>query len=99
MHGKGLYTWKDGRRYEGEYLHDKKHGQGVYTWADGRRYDGQWAYGKQHGRGKYIMPDGSVRVGIWENGKRIKWLDEDEPTSGQQGSENYKQYSPNSNLQ
>lgn len=25
MHGKGLYTWKDGRRYEGEYHNDKKH--------------------------------------------------------------------------
>ena len=25
MHGKGEYTWKDGRRYEGEYYNDKKH--------------------------------------------------------------------------
>jgi len=25
MHGKGVYTWKDGRRYDGEYLNDKKH--------------------------------------------------------------------------
>lgn len=25
MHGKGVYTWKDGRRYEGEYYNDKKH--------------------------------------------------------------------------
>ncbi len=32
MHGKGIYTWKDGRRYEGEYLNDRKHGFGVYTW-------------------------------------------------------------------
>jgi len=36
MHGKGIYTWKDGRRYEGKYQFDKKHGYGVYTWADGR---------------------------------------------------------------
>ena len=76
MHGKGSYTWKDGRKYEGEYLHDKKHGDGMYIWADGRKYDGQWAYGKQHGKGKYILPDGIVRVGIWEDGKRIQWLDE-----------------------
>lgn len=32
MHGKGVYTWKDGRKYEGEYINDKKHGNGVYTW-------------------------------------------------------------------
>jgi len=24
MHGKGTYTWKDGRKYEGEYVDDKK---------------------------------------------------------------------------
>lgn len=23
MHGKGVYTWKDGRKYEGEYQNDK----------------------------------------------------------------------------
>lgn len=76
MHGKGIYAWGDGRKYEGEYVHDKKHGHGVYTWNDERKYDGQWAYGKQHGRGKYIFKDGSVKVGIWDNGKRIRWLEE-----------------------
>lgn len=25
MHGYGVYTWKDGRRYEGDYFNDKKH--------------------------------------------------------------------------
>ena len=42
MHGKGIYTWKDGRKYEGMYLFDKKSGYGVYQWADGRKYEGQW---------------------------------------------------------
>lgn len=36
MHGKGVYTWKDGRVYDGEYVEDKKNGYGVYRWADGR---------------------------------------------------------------
>lgn len=40
MHGKGVYTWKDGRRYEGEYVNDKKQGWGQYIWADGRMYIG-----------------------------------------------------------
>jgi hypothetical protein len=30
MDGMGLYTWKDGRSYEGEYKDDKKHGFGIY---------------------------------------------------------------------
>ena len=34
MHGKGIYTWSDGRKYQGYYLNDKKHGFGIYTWAD-----------------------------------------------------------------
>jgi hypothetical protein len=46
MHGKGIYTWKDGRKYEGEYKNDKKDGYGEYTWIDGRKYAGQWKNGK-----------------------------------------------------
>ena len=51
MHGKGSYTWKDGREYTGEYFNDKKHviiilsyqkGYGIYVWADGRKYEGGW---------------------------------------------------------
>lgn len=40
MHGTGVYQWRDGRKYEGEYRFDKKHGQGSYTWADGKMYIG-----------------------------------------------------------
>jgi hypothetical protein len=38
MEGIGVYTWADGRRYEGEYKDDKKHGYGFYSWADMREY-------------------------------------------------------------
>ena len=30
MEGKGLFTWPDGRKYQGEYLGDKKNGKGVF---------------------------------------------------------------------
>lgn len=76
MHGKGVYTWNDGRNYEGEYQYDKKHGHGIYTWADGRQYDGSWANGLRNGKGKYILKNGSFREGIWLDDKRIKWIDE-----------------------
>jgi hypothetical protein len=26
MHGKGQFTWPDGRQYDGDYFEDKKHG-------------------------------------------------------------------------
>ena len=68
--------WRDGRRYEGYYLMDKKHGYGVYEWADGRKYEGHWAFGKQHGQGKYVLSGGKVRIGLWNNGTRIEWLND-----------------------
>ena len=99
MHGRGVYTWQDGRRYEGDYVHDKKHGYGSYTWADGRKYEGEWAFGKQHGKGKYVLPDGVVRVGLWQNGKRISWLeDENENENQQQREGEYGKYYEDNNF-
>ena len=46
MHGYGIYTWRDGRRYEGYYKDDKKEGFGIYIWEDGRKYEGEWVDGK-----------------------------------------------------
>ena len=74
MYGKGLFTWPDGRWYEGDYLDDKKEGFGTFLWPDGRKYEGNWKDGKQHGKGVYIGQDIS-KEGEWQNGKRIKWLD------------------------
>ena len=68
--------WSDGRKYEGDYVDDKKHGFGTYVWADGRSYTGGWLDGKQHGEGTYCQADGTARKGIWQEGKRAYWLDE-----------------------
>ena len=32
MHGVGVFTWPDGRVYDGEYFDDKKQGRGVFIW-------------------------------------------------------------------
>jgi len=34
--GKGIFTWSDGSRYEGEFDHNNIHGKGIYKWGDGR---------------------------------------------------------------
>ena len=62
MHGIGLYTWKDSKQYEGEYVHDKTEGYGKYSWPDGRIYKGYWKDGKQHGLGELITKVGSSNV-------------------------------------
>ena len=32
MHGKGEFVFKDGRKYEGGYVEDKKEGYGIFEW-------------------------------------------------------------------
>ena len=54
MHGHGVFNWKDGRKYEGDYVDGKKQGNGLFTWLDGRVYRGQWFDGKQEGVGSVI---------------------------------------------
>ena len=78
MHGEGVFTFNDGRKYIGMYVNDKKHGRGIYFWSDGRKYDGEWHEGVQHGMGIYYNPEGTYKVGLWDNGKRIKWLTNEE---------------------
>jgi len=42
MEGYGVFSWPDGRKYEGEYIDDLKEGQGTFYWHDGRKYTGAW---------------------------------------------------------
>jgi len=42
MHGKGNYSWPDGRKYSGDYKSDKKEGYGTYVWPDGKQFEGNW---------------------------------------------------------
>jgi len=58
MHGEGVFSWSDGRKYKGEYYNDLKHGKGDFYWPDGRKYCGQWKSGKQDGRGIYTGQNG-----------------------------------------
>jgi len=46
MNGKGLFTWPNGKKYEGEFLNDKRHGFGKFYWPDGRTYEGEFFKGK-----------------------------------------------------
>ena len=61
MHGKGEFTWPDGKKYIGnlkknqkiikhifigDYIEDKKEGFGEFYWQDGKIYKGYWKDGK-----------------------------------------------------
>jgi len=46
MHGSGIETWPDGKKYEGQYHIGMMQGMGKYSWPDGKCYNGQWVEGK-----------------------------------------------------
>ena len=70
MHGKGIYTGADGRKYDGEFKDDKLHGKGILTWANGNKYDGEFKDSKMHGKGIYTFANGSKYEGEYKDDKR-----------------------------
>lgn len=64
----GIYVWKDGERYEGEWREGKFHGKGIKTLPDGTIFDGEWTEGRPNGQGMCKYPDGAKYTGMWLNG-------------------------------
>lgn len=64
----GLYVWKDGEKYNGEWLDGKFHGKGVKTLPDGTTYEGDWVEGRPNGIGMCKYPDNAKYTGSWING-------------------------------
>ena len=71
MHGDGQMLFRDGMRYEGQYVKDKKSGTGQFIWPDGRMYSGEWSSGKQHGIGTYTDANGLSWTGGWFWGRKV----------------------------
>ena len=53
MHGKGTFTWSDGRKFTGEFLDNCNSGYGEMVWPNGKSYKGDWKNNKMHGKGIY----------------------------------------------
>jgi hypothetical protein len=72
-HGKGLFEWADGVKYDGDYRDDKRHGEGVYTWPSGEKYTGEWRNDMREGNGVLYDQDGNIRYeGVWKQDKPLK---------------------------
>ena len=66
----GIFEWKDGSKYQGDFENDLFNGRGIYIWANNKKYDGNWKDGKMEGKGKLTYSDGSYYEGEFVNGKK-----------------------------
>ena len=61
--GKGVYTYSNGDKYEGDWFNGYKPGKGVYTYSNGDKYEGDWVNNQRTGNGVYNFSDGSSYKG------------------------------------
>lgn len=67
--GRGVYSYRNGSNYEGDWQNGVKNGRGVFQWPSGNVYIGQWRDNREHGNGVLLWADGGVTEGRWHQGK------------------------------
>ena len=67
--GYGVYLWKDGIVYDGNWKNGKRNGEGTTIYVFGERYEGSWNDGKEYNGSKYNF-DGK-RMAEYVNGEKI----------------------------
>ena len=65
INGKGLMTWPNGDRYDGQWVKGNQEGEGTYYWSNGVVYTGQWKKNYIKGHGTFHFPNGNVMEGDW----------------------------------
>ncbi|HET6264322.1 MAG TPA: caspase family protein [Usitatibacter sp.] len=68
-HGRGVYVWDNGDRYDGRFASDRPDGNGKYHFANGDSYEGEVKAGVIVGRGTYTSKNGDVFEGSFSGGK------------------------------
>ncbi len=53
----GLFVWKDGNKYLGNYKNNIKEGKGKFIWNNGKSFEGNFLNGKPHGKGLITLTD------------------------------------------
>ena len=73
-HGKGVFVYNDGERFEGEYRNGKRHGFGTYYFKDGEWFEGEYRKNQRNGRGIHHYADGSWEEGDYADGLLVKTI-------------------------
>lgn len=69
--GKGVFKYKDGSKYTGDWKSNSKNGQGTFVFPDGSVYEGGFKHHKFNGKGKYTGSDGKTMKGTWVDNKMM----------------------------
>lgn len=70
MHGYGIYTYQNGRVYEGQWDGGFKEGKGIFTWPNQDKYEGQFHRDNCHGYGVQTYANSRVYKGEWTHNKK-----------------------------
>ena len=65
--GKGIFYWKNGNKYEGDYKNDKREWKGIFYWNNDDKYVGDFKTDKKEGEGIIYYIDGKIEEGNWIN--------------------------------
>ncbi len=68
--GKGVYVFKNGDKYEGNFIDSHLNGFGKYTDAMGNIYTGNFKNDKFNGIGMFVRTDGTKYIGEFVDGNR-----------------------------
>ncbi len=68
-HGEGVFRWRSGSTYDGQFENGKRSGLGVMSYANGAKYDGLWQNDKKQGLGIYWNRTGDRFEGKFSQGK------------------------------
>ena len=70
-HGKGVMTWTNGSKFEGEFCKGRRR-KGTYTYSDGSIYKGEYLDDLRHGKGVMTWTNGSKFEGEFCKGNLKK---------------------------
>ena len=69
--GNGTYYHKNGDRYEGNFIDNKRYGYGTFFFEDGRKYVGNFKDGKYDGYGRFYFSNNKMKYsGNYFNSER-----------------------------
>ena len=71
FHGKGIYSWGDGREFKGYFVENNITGLGVLTYKNGEFYEGELRLGQEHGHGVLAKGSSVIFAGAWVSGQQV----------------------------